>query len=173
MATPFSKKKKLEKPATPIGKQPLLDDFDLESLHSYDDGVANLLVTTEQITPRYTGEKLVSVANGASFKVIIIGNSAVGKTRMIYQFVNDELPPEMKQETIGVEYYGKTIVFGMVDKATRTPVHKSMRVSYFDTAGQEKYDAITTAHYRKAMGAVVVYSVTDRDSFLAVDKWVT
>ena len=45
-------------------------------------------------------------------------------------------------------------------------------MNFVDTAGQEKFDAITTAHYRKAIGALVVYSVTDRASFDAVDKWV-
>lgn len=91
---------------------------------------------------------------------------------MTYLFVNNELPPVTKQQTIGVEYYGKTIVFGMIDKKTRQPVNKSMRISFYDTAGQEKYDAITTAHYRKSMGALVVYAVSDRASFTSVEKWI-
>ena len=73
---------------------------------------------------------------------------------------------------MGVEYYAKQITFGMVDQMSRKPVNRSMRVSFYDTAGQEKYDAITTAHYRKAMGALIVYSVTDRVSFESVDKWI-
>ena len=60
----------------------------------------------------------------------------------------------------------------MIDNKTRQPVNKSMRISFYDTAGQEKYDAITTAHYRKSMGALVVYSVNDRSSFIAVEKWI-
>ena len=124
------------------------------------------------MTPKYTGTKLQSVANGEAFKAIVIGNANVGKTRMTYLFVNNEIPPVTKQETIGVEYYGKTMVFGMLDKSTRQPVNKSMRVSFYDTAGQEKYDAITFSHYRKAMGALVCYSVSDRNSFEAVEKWI-
>ena len=61
----------------------------------------------------------------------------------------------------------------MVDRVTRRPVTKAIKISFYDTAGQEKYDAITTAHYRRAMGALVVYSVTDRASFEAVPKWIS
>lgn len=45
-------------------------------------------------------------------------------------------------------------------------------MQFYDTAGQEKYDAITKAHYRKSMGALVCYSVADLKSFQAVDKWI-
>ena len=47
-----------------------------------------------------------------------------------------------------------------------------MRIDFYDTAGQEKYDAITTSHYRNAFGALVVYSVTDRESFEAAGNWI-
>ena len=47
-----------------------------------------------------------------------------------------------------------------------------IRVNILDTAEQERYGAITTAHYRKAWGAIVVYSVTDRASFDNVDRWI-
>ena len=59
----------------------------------------------------------------------------------------------------------------MTDPAKRVPITKSMRINYYDTAGQEKYNALTASHYRKALGALVVFSVTDRESFLAADKW--
>ena len=175
MASPESKKKSLKN--TLVGRQPYLDDFEVDSVQSNEfnqetDEFATPMETPSG-TPKYTGTQLLSVANGEAFKAIVIGNANVGKTRMTYLYVNNELPPVTKQQTIGVEFYGKTLVFGMFDQKSRQPVNKSMRISFYDTAGQEKYDAITVAHYRKAMGALVVYSVSDRESFIAVDKWIT
>ena len=115
---------------------------------------------------------IYSVANGEAFKAIVVGNSDVGKTRMTYLFVNSEVSPITKRKTIGVEYYSKTVMFPMIDQTTRQAQTKAIRVSFYDTAGQEKYDAITTAHYRKSMGALVCYSVTDRSSFDAMPKWI-
>ena len=110
------------------------------------------------------------VAGGEAFKVIVIGNSDVGKTRLTYIYANGELPPKNMKSTVGVGYYGKTIPFFLANKKGEQ-VAKSIRISFYDTAGQEKYDAITVAHYRKSMGAIVAYSVTDRSSFDNVEKW--
>ena len=112
------------------------------------------------------------VANGEAFKAIVVGNADVGKTRMTYLFVNSTVPPEAKRQTIGVEYFSKVVKFGMIDAASKLPTSKAMRISFYDTAGQEKYDAITTAHYRRAVGALVCYSLSDRASFKAVPKWI-
>ena len=51
------------------------------------------------------------VAKGEAFKVIVVGNSDVGKTRMTYVYANGELPPKNMKATVGVGYYGKTIPF--------------------------------------------------------------
>ena len=89
---------------------------------------------------------------------------------MTYIYANGELPPKNMKSTVGVGYYGKTIPFFLANKKGEQ-VAKSIRISFYDTAGQEKYDAITVAHYRKSMGAIVAYSVTDRESFSNVQKW--
>jgi len=73
---------------------------------------------------------------------------------------------------VGCEYYSKTLIFGMTDKASHQSVTKSLRINFYDTAGQEKYDSIAASHYRKALGAIVVYSVTDRASFDAAESWI-
>ena len=104
------------------------------------------------------------MAKGEAFKVIVVGNSDVGKTRMTYIYANGELPPKNMKATVGVGYYGKTIPF-FLENQKGEQVAKSIRISFYDTAGQEKYDAITVAHYRKSMGAIVAYSVTDRETF--------
>ena len=48
---------------------------------------------------------------------------------------------------------------------------ETIRISFFDTAGEEKYHAVTACHYRKALGAIIVYDVTTRSSFDNVEKW--
>ena len=56
------------------------------------------------------------VANGEAFKVIVIGNSDVGKTRMTYTYAHGEAPSNNMKTTVGVEYYGKTIPFFLANK---------------------------------------------------------
>ena len=57
-------------------------------------------------------------------------------------------------------------------KAVSVPTRNDMiRLSFFDTAGEEKYHAITACHYRKAMGALLVYDVCNRESFEHLAKW--
>ena len=123
-----------------------------------------------EITPIHSGLPTQIVANGEAFKAIILGNKDVGKTRMTYLYVNGDQPPAY--ETVGCEYYSKTIIFGTTDSVSRHPVTKSMRVNFYDTAGQEKYNSLTVSHYRKALGAIVVYSITDRASFVAAENWI-
>ena len=113
------------------------------------------------------------VANLEPFKAIVVGNLGVGKTRMTNLFVNSEIVPTTKKKTIGLEVLSKTIMFSMKDIITMQTQIKAIRVSFYDTAGQEKYDSITKVHYRKALGAIVCYSVTDRKSFEAVPKWIS
>jgi small GTP-binding protein len=50
--------------------------------------------------------------------------------------------------------------------------NNQIRVNFYDTAGQERFNAITKAHYRRAMGALVCFSVSDKDSFSALPRWV-
>lgn len=56
-------------------------------------------------------------------------------------------------------------------KLITLPSGENIRISFFDTAGEEKYHAVTACHYRKAMGALLVYDVTRRESFENLNKW--
>ena len=94
--------------------------------------------------------------------MILVGDSNVGKTHLISRYVKGELPREGRN-TIGVEFHTK----GIKLKAGGT-----VKAQIWDTAGAERFRAITSAHYRKAVGAVVVYDITDPRSFSAVRKWV-
>lgn len=92
------------------------------------------------------------------FKIILIGNAGVGKTFLLSRYINEELPKK-KGPTIGVEFATKTIwlASGGIVKA-----------QIWDTAGTERFKAITSAHYRKSVGALVVYDVTVRETYLAI-----
>eukprot|EP00246_Nothoceros_aenigmaticus_P009970 TRINITY_DN261_c0_g1_i1.p1 TRINITY_DN261_c0_g1~~TRINITY_DN261_c0_g1_i1.p1 ORF type:complete len:221 (-),score=36.05 TRINITY_DN261_c0_g1_i1:1179-1841(-) len=94
------------------------------------------------------------------FKVVLIGDSAVGKSQLLTRFSRNEFSLESKA-TIGVEFQTRTIV---VD-------HKTIKAQIWDTAGQERYRAVTSAYYRGAVGAMLVYDITKRQSFDHVQRW--
>ena len=84
--------------------------------------------------------------------VILIGDVFVGKTCLLSRYLKNQLP-KTGGNTIGVEFATKNVT--MKDGAT-------VKAQLWDTAGQEKYRAITVAHYRKALGALIVYDITKR-----------
>nr|ACG30764.1 ras-related protein RIC2 [Zea mays] len=94
------------------------------------------------------------------FKVVLIGDSGVGKSNLLSRFTKNEFSLESKS-TIGVEFATRSLqVDGKVIKA-----------QIWDTAGQERYRAITSAYYRGAVGALLVYDVTRRTTFDNVGRW--
>jgi small GTP-binding protein len=93
--------------------------------------------------------------------VILIGDCDVGKTSLLSRYLRNLLP-KTAGPTIGVEFATKNAT--MKDGAT-------VKAQLWDTAGTEKYRAITVAHYRKALGALVVYDITKRQSFEHVQFW--
>ncbi|TKW23425.1 hypothetical protein SEVIR_4G291200v4 [Setaria viridis] len=95
------------------------------------------------------------------FKIVVIGDSAVGKTQLLGRFTRDEFFLDSKS-TIGIEFQTRT-----VDIARRR-----VKAQIWDTAGQERYRAVTTAYYRGALGAVLVYDVTRRRTFDHAARWV-
>lgn len=93
--------------------------------------------------------------------VILIGDVDVGKTCLLSRFLKNSLP-KSTSPTIGVEFATKNVVMkdGVLVKA-----------QLWDTAGTEKYRAITVAHYRKALGCLIVYDITNYQSFKNVRFW--
>lgn len=95
-------------------------------------------------------------------QLIIIGDSGVGKTSFMDRFV--DCTPEFRQSfnpTVGIDFKVKTIV---VDD-------KRVKLQIWDTAGQEKFNSITTAYYRSARGAIIMYDVTRPPTFKSLEKW--
>merc|ERR1712010_86261 len=94
------------------------------------------------------------------FKVVLIGDSAVGKSQLLSRFTRNEFKSDSKS-TIGVEFATQTI---QVDK-------KTIKAQIWDTAGQERYRAITSAYYRGAVGALLVYDISKHGTFENVERW--
>lgn len=93
-------------------------------------------------------------------KIILVGDSGVGKTNILGQFVRNEFNPESKT-TIGVEFATRTVQIN----------NKIIKAQIWDTAGQERYRAVTSAYYKGASGAMLVYDITNSISFNSVRKW--
>jgi small GTP-binding protein len=94
------------------------------------------------------------------FKVVLIGDSGVGKSNLLSRFTRNEFNLESKS-TIGVEFATKSI---QVDG-------KLIKAQIWDTAGQERYRAITSAYYRGAVGALLVYDISKSLTFENVERW--
>ena len=96
------------------------------------------------------------------FKVVLVGDSFVGKTNIMSKYLKNEFHEDSKA-TVGVEFGSKQF---------NIEGH-SIKAQIWDTAGQERYKAITSAYYKGAKGAFVVYDITRKGSFDSVDKWVS
>ncbi|KAK1414337.1 hypothetical protein QVD17_30081 [Tagetes erecta] len=94
------------------------------------------------------------------FKVVLIGDSGVGKSNLLSRFTRNEFSLESKS-TIGVEFATRSV---RVDD-------KVIKAQIWDTAGQERYRAITSAYYRGAVGALLVYDTTRHVTFENVGRW--
>ncbi|KAD2393908.1 hypothetical protein E3N88_40885 [Mikania micrantha] len=94
------------------------------------------------------------------FKVVLIGDSGVGKSNLLSRFTRNEFSLESKS-TIGVEFATRSI---RVDDNV-------IKAQIWDTAGQERYRAITSAYYRGAVGALLVYDTTRHVTFENVGRW--
>ncbi|KAK2909867.1 RAB11a, member RAS oncogene family, like [Channa argus] len=94
------------------------------------------------------------------FKVVLIGDSGVGKSNLLSRFTRNEFNLESKS-TIGVEFATRSIqVEG-----------KTIKAQIWDTAGQERYRAITSAYYRGAVGALLVYDIAKHLTYENAERW--
>jgi len=94
------------------------------------------------------------------FKLVLIGDSGVGKSCLLLRFADDAFT-ESYISTIGVDFRFRTV---KMDK-------KTVKLQIWDTAGQERFRTITSAYYRGADGIIMVYDTTSSDSFDHVNDW--
>eukprot|EP00455_Lapot_gusevi_P000001 TRINITY_DN0_c0_g1_i1.p1 TRINITY_DN0_c0_g1~~TRINITY_DN0_c0_g1_i1.p1 ORF type:complete len:213 (-),score=68.37 TRINITY_DN0_c0_g1_i1:269-907(-) len=94
------------------------------------------------------------------FKLVLIGDSGVGKSCLLLRFADDNFT-DSYISTIGVDFRFRTV---SIDK-------KTVKLQIWDTAGQERFRTITSAYYRGADGIILVYDVTSMESFEHVEEW--
>ena len=94
------------------------------------------------------------------FKIVLVGDSAVGKTNVLTKYTHNSFSADSKS-TIGVEFSTKTI----------TVENERIKIQVWDTAGQERYRAICAAYYRNALAVIVVYDITRYNTFENISEW--
>ena len=95
------------------------------------------------------------------YKIVLVGDAAVGKTHLLNRYIKGTLP-KSNAPTIGVEFATRTVTLANGGK---------VKAQIWDTAGQERYRAITSTHYRRALGALLIYDVTKERSFENITQW--
>lgn len=95
------------------------------------------------------------------FKLVLLGDTAVGKSCLVVRFVRDEFF-EFQEPTIGAAFLTQTVA---LDDAT-------VKFEIWDTAGQERYRSLAPMYYRGAAAAIIVYDITNPDSFAGAKSWV-
>eukprot|EP01084_Bolivina_argentea_P285368 489346_1 len=99
--------------------------------------------------------------NTGKYKVVIIGDAAVGKTSIIHRFTADKFD-ENQNTTIGIDFLSKTMY--LEDSV--------IRFQLWDTAGMERFRSLIPSYIRDSCAAIVTYDITDRLSFNNIDKWI-
>ncbi|XP_076882765.1 ras-related protein RABA5a-like [Bidens hawaiensis] len=94
------------------------------------------------------------------FKIVLLGDSGVGKSNLLARFARNEFYSNSKS-TIGVEFQTQKMEVN----------GREIKAQIWDTAGQERFRAVTSAYYRGAVGALVVYDVSRRQTFDSVGRW--
>jgi len=94
------------------------------------------------------------------FKLLLIGDSGVGKTCVLFRFSDDAFNTTFIS-TIGIDFKIKTVELS----------GKKIKLQIWDTAGQERFHTITTSYYRGANGIMLVYDITNAKSFENISKW--
>jgi len=128
--------------------------------------MSNNVLVISQLENSLDHESYVDMAQNTTdhydylFKIVLTGDSGVGKTNILSRFTKNEFNLEAKS-TIGVEFATRSINFD----------GKTIKGQIWDTAGQERYRAITSAYYRGALGALLLYDITKYPSFQSVKAW--
>ena len=96
-----------------------------------------------------------------TIKLLLVGDSCVGKTNFIYQFIEKKFS-QNHMATTGIDLKCSNIEYK----------NKKIRIQLWDTAGQEKYRSITKNLFLKVQGILAVYDITDESSFISLKTWI-
>ncbi|XP_059307588.1 ras-related protein RABC2a-like [Lycium ferocissimum] len=95
-----------------------------------------------------------------SFKILLVGDSGVGKSSLLLSFISHQYPPQDLSPTVGVDFKIRMLTVG----------GKRLKLTIWDTAGQERFGALTSSYYRGAHGIILVYDVTRRETFMNLSE---
>ncbi|KAL2068361.1 hypothetical protein VTL71DRAFT_16459 [Oculimacula yallundae] len=96
-----------------------------------------------------------------TLKILMIGPSGAGKSALLIRYCDDQFDNESSTATIGVDF-----------KMKKLSVHNTpYRLNLLDTAGQERFRTLSNSYYRGAHGIILVYDISNRDSFLSMSRW--
>jgi Ras-related protein Rab-21 len=99
--------------------------------------------------------------DSSTFKLVLLGEGRCGKTSLLVRYIHDTFS-DKQQSTVQAAQIEKDLLIG----------RRKVTLSIWDTAGQERFHALGPIYYRGANGAVLVYDITDPDSFVKVRDWV-
>uniref|UniRef100_A0A0N4Z015 Ras-related protein Rab-3 n=1 Tax=Parastrongyloides trichosuri TaxID=131310 RepID=A0A0N4Z015_PARTI len=146
--------------------QATLIDADITRIHGISQQASYIMAHTNAVAS--TGSNAPAAGGQGDnsfdymFKLLIIGNSSVGKTSFLFRYCDDSFTSAFVS-TVGIDFKVKQVVKG----------DKKVKLQIWDTAGQERYRTITTAYYRGAMGFILMYDITNEESFNSVQDWCT
>ena len=104
---------------------------------------------------------MASTGRVFQFKLVLLGDSAVGKSSLVLRFVRGQFF-EYQESTIGAAFLTQTVALN----------DTTVKFEIWDTAGQERYHSLAPMYYRGAAAAIVVYDITNRDTFQRAKQWV-
>ena len=107
--------------------------------------------------------------NIIEYKVILIGNTAVGKTSLFKKLTSGQFS-EKNISTIGMDKKSLQVEIEVFENNTK--VNKNVEISLVDTAGQERFRAITKSYFKESDGILLLYDITNKDSFKNVETWI-
>ncbi|KAJ2484244.1 Cu-binding protein, partial [Coemansia sp. RSA 2052] len=125
--------------------------------------ISQFLGAGRKIKNSDTMERATTPEIASTFKILLVGDSNVGKSSILLRFTDDHfLPPEDTSATIGVDFKVKMYDLGS----------KRYKLTIWDTAGQERFRTLTSSYYRGAQGVILVYDVCSRESFEHLNNWI-
>lgn len=133
----------------------------------------NNLITGENVEKWAMNEVKCLIQNYYSFKIILIGDSAAGKTAIKVRFTDDYFKKDLRT-TLGVDFGSKEVKYEYVsdDVMFAGAIRITIRINIWDAAGQTHFEKIRGMYYRDSKGAILVYDISNPVSFQNLDLWV-
>ncbi|KAM9409295.1 ras-related protein Rab-27A [Pholidichthys leucotaenia] len=105
-------------------------------------------------------------------KFLALGDSGVGKTSFLYQYTDGKFNSKFIT-TVGIDFREKRVVYKSTGPGGSSDKGQKIHMQLWDTAGQERFRSLTTAFFRDAMGFLLLFDLTNEQSFLSVRHWMS